>query len=190
MAQRLVPKLKRKPAEESPAPATPQTHTVAVGENLYRIGLKYSISWVTLASYNNLPNADAIKVGQILNIPSDGGLEIEPTPSPLTETTYVVQAGDNLFRIGLKYGIAWTQIAEANGILNPTQLKVGQELKIPVEAPDPTPQTTHLVKSGETLFLISLQYGMAWTAVAEANEPYLALRYLSGADISHPWRII
>lgn len=161
---------------ESPAPATPQTHTVAVGENLYRIGLKYGVSWVTLASYNNLPNADAIKVGQILNIPSGGGLEVEPTPSPLTETTYVVQAGDNLFRIGLKYGIAWTQIAEANGILNPSQLKVGQELKIPVDAPDPAPQTTHLVKSGETLFLISLQYGMAWTAVAEANNlssPYV-----------------
>ncbi len=161
---------------EAPTPAAAQTHTVAAGENLYRIGLKFGVSWVTLAAYNNLPNANAIKVGQILNIPGEGTLEVEPTPSPLTETTHIVKAGDNLFRIGLKYGIAWTQIAEANGIVNPTQLKVGQALKIPVEAPDPTPQTTHLVQSGETLFLISLKYGLAWTAVAEANDissPYV-----------------
>lgn len=168
------------PAEETPAaePAeeTPQTHTVAAGENLYRIGLKYGISWVTLAEYNNLTNADKIKVGQVLNIPGGDAPEAEPTPSPLTETTYIVKAGDNLFRIGLQYNINWTQIAEANGIVNPNHLEVGQELKIPVDTPGPTPQFTHQVQAGETLFLISLRYGVAWTAIAEANEigsPYV-----------------
>lgn len=159
--------------------AQPTTHTVAAGENLYRIGLKYGISWVKLAEYNNLANPNRIYVGQVLKLTAadDGtGGEPTPTPSPATETTYIVQPGDNLFRIGLKYGISWVQIAEANGLVNPNMIKVGDTLKIPVSAPGPSPQFTHLVRPGDTLFKISLQYGVLWTSIATANDiaaPYV-----------------
>lgn len=155
--------------------AGPVTHTVAVGENLYRIGLRYGVSWVQIAELNKLSNPNQLTVGQVLQIPS-GAPTPEPTPSPQTETTYVVKVGDNLFRIGLAYGVSWVQIAEANGIVNPNQIYVGQTLKIPVSTPGPTPQFTHQVKAGETLFLISLQYGIPWTRIAEANNlssPYV-----------------
>ncbi|KAA3663807.1 MAG: LysM peptidoglycan-binding domain-containing protein [Chloroflexi bacterium] len=173
------------PAEETTATDTaqetgdqPTTHTVAAGENLYRIGLKYKVSWVALAQYNNLPNANRIYVGQILKLapPGDTGGEPTPTPSPATETTYIVQPGDNLFRIGLKYGISWVQIAEANGLVNPNIIKVGDTLKIPVSTPGPSPQFTHLVQPGDTLFKISLQYGIPWPNIATANDipaPYV-----------------
>jgi len=156
----------------------PATHTVAAGENLYRIGLKYGISWVKLAEYNNLPNPHRIYVGQVLKLAPSGnsGGQPTPTPSPATETTYIVQPGDNLFRIGLKYGISWIQIAEANGLVNPNIIKVGDTLKIPVNAPGPSPQFTHLVRPGDTLFKISLQYGIPWPAIATANNipaPYV-----------------
>jgi len=158
---------------------TPGSHTVAAGENLYQIGLKYGVSWVTLADVNNLSNPNRITVGQTLQIPgggSEANVSPEATPSPLTETTYTVKAGDNLFRVGLAYGISWVQIAEANGIVNPNQIVVGDVLKIPVDTPGPAPQFTHEVKSGENLFLISVQYGVTWTKIAEANDigsPYV-----------------
>ncbi|MCA9975625.1 MAG: LysM peptidoglycan-binding domain-containing protein [Anaerolineales bacterium] len=158
----------------------PDTHTVVTGENLYRIGLQYGVSWVTLAELNGLSNPNDIKIGQVLKLPGSATASAEPTPeptpSPATETTYTVQAGDNLFRIGLKYGLSWIQIAEANGIVNPNQIVAGQIIKIPVSTPGPTPQFTHVVKTGETLFLISLQYGVAWPTIAEANgleSPYV-----------------
>ena len=167
-------------AAEEPTPelisTTPVTHTVQAGENLYRIGLKYGISWVRLAEYNRLSNPNRLTVGQVLKLTDGDTPPVDPTPSPSTETTYIVKAGDNLFRIGLAYGVSWVQIAEANGIVNPNQIKVGQELKIPVSAPGPKPGFTHLVKRGETLFLISLRYGIPWTAIAEANNissPYV-----------------
>ena len=159
-----------------------QTHTVAPGENLYRIGLQYGVSWITLAEHNGLQNPSDIKVGQVLKIPPADGSGVsaapnpEPTPSPLTETTYVVQPGDNLFRIGLKFGMSWVPIAEANGIVNPNHIVVGQVLKIPVDAPGRPPSFTHIVKSGETLFKIALQYGVPWMSIAEANNltsPYV-----------------
>jgi len=155
---------------------TPATHTVAAGENLYRIGLKYGISWVAIANANNLANPNILSVGQVLNLPGGTSSNPGPTPSPQTETTYVVLAGDNLFRIGLKFGISWVQIAEANGLVNPNVITVGDELKIPVDAPGPAPAFSHVVKPGETLFLISLQYGVSWPSIAEANNltsPYV-----------------
>jgi LysM repeat protein len=87
-----------------------------------------------------------------------------------TETIYVVKRGDNLYRIGLMFGISWVQIAEANGIMNPNDIKAGQELKIPVSAPGPAPEFTHTVQRGETLFKISLIYGVPWPDIARANQ--------------------
>ena len=48
-------------------------------------------------------------------------------------STYTVQAGDNLSKIGEKYGISWNAIYEANRdiISNPDLIHPGQELKIP-----------------------------------------------------------
>lgn len=168
------------PAETTEASdSMPAAHTVVTGENLYRIGLHYGVSWVTLAELNGLSNPNNIKIGQVLKLPGSAPTTDptpEPTPSPATETTYTVKAGDNLFRIGLRYGLSWVQIAEANGLVNPNQIVAGQIIKIPVNTPGPTPQFTHIVKTGETLFLISLQYGVAWPMIAEANglqSPYV-----------------
>ena len=48
-------------------------------------------------------------------------------------STYTVQAGDNLTKIGSKYGISWQQIYEANRdkIDDPDKIFPGQELTIP-----------------------------------------------------------
>jgi len=47
--------------------------------------------------------------------------------------TYTVQAGDNLSKIGAKYGISWNAIYDANRdiISDPDRIHPGQELKIP-----------------------------------------------------------
>jgi lysozyme len=109
------------------------THIVQPGENLYRIGLQYGYSWVVLAQYNGIPNPNYVVVGQAIRIPPAGaGSGGQPVPPDSGYTYYVVQPGDNLFRIGLKYGMSWVWIAEANGITNPHYIVPGQVLKIPV----------------------------------------------------------
>ena len=47
--------------------------------------------------------------------------------------TYTVVSGDNLTKIGEKYGISWQQIFEANKdiLKDPDNIYPGQELKIP-----------------------------------------------------------
>jgi LysM repeat protein len=46
-------------------------------------------------------------------------------------TTYVVQPGDNLYRIALRFGVSVAAIQQANGITNPSLIFVGQVLLIP-----------------------------------------------------------
>ena len=173
------------PAESESATAInePIAHVVQTDENLFRIGLQYGLSWLVIAEYNDIANPTQLTVGDTILIPPADPVDDVtkpqdpgPTPSPLTETIHVVQAGENLFRIGLQYGMSWTQVAEANGIVNPNQIYVGQELKIPVNTPGPAPEFTHVVQQGETLFMIAVRYGVPWTAVAEANNiqsPYV-----------------
>ncbi|NDJ87075.1 MAG: LysM peptidoglycan-binding domain-containing protein [Chloroflexi bacterium] len=56
------------PAQEAAAQTTSctQTHTVQPGENLFRIGLRYGVSWTTLQQWNNLSNPNVVYVGQVL----------------------------------------------------------------------------------------------------------------------------
>ena len=170
----------------------PVTHTVAAGENLYRISLLYDIPLATMAAFNNIINVDQVYVGQVLQIP--GGTEsetaepdepevpaepekpTEPDEPPAEGTLYTVQLGDTLSQIGFLFGISWIEIAEANGIVTPNQIYAGQILKIPTSAPGPNPQFAHTVLPGQTLHTISLQYGVAWLTIATANQlgsPYV-----------------
>ncbi len=51
-------------------------------------------------------------------------------------STYTVQSGDSLSKIGSKYGVSWKQIYEANRdkLDDPDKIFPGQELTIPQEA--------------------------------------------------------
>jgi LysM repeat protein len=198
------------PAEPTPeATPTPTTHVVIAGENLYRIGLQYGISFVALAEYNGITNFDQITVGQELLIPPAGAPPTgepptdepaatatptavattpvaETTPAPTAEATvaatpssgrtHTVRPGENLYRISQQVGVSWVLIAEANGLISPNQITVGQVLKIPTDIPGPAPQFSHQVRAGESLFRIALQYGLPLSVLVEANglqAPYV-----------------
>lgn len=116
------------PSPTSPPPSGQVKHTVKRGENLFRIALRYGTTVQAIASANRIANPARIYVGQVLVIPSSGG---QPSPPATGGTTYVVKRGDNLFRIALRYNISYLYLAQYNGITNPSQIYVGQVLRIP-----------------------------------------------------------
>ena len=113
-------------------------------------------------------------------------------------TIHVVQRGENLFRIGLRYGISVDDLARLNGILDVTNIQVGQRLLVPaepgapVEAAPPAPaepatsaapppadtaaltdmpdRVWHIVLPGETMFKIATQYGVTVNQITSANS--------------------
>ncbi len=105
-----------------------------------------------------------------------------PTATPTPEAVeYVVQEGDNIFSIALRFGVTPEAIAANNDLADPNQLEVGQVLIIPLVGEQPTPEATataeatpapetiHLVLAGESLTSISLRYGVSVEAIAQRN---------------------
>ncbi len=95
--------------------------------------------------------------------------------------THVVQSGDTLYRISLRYGISMDQIAEANNITNPSRIFRGQELIIPgLTRPDASPEVqnplvapapqTHVIQRGESLTMIAQRYGVTVAEILQANN--------------------
>lgn len=130
--------------------AQEQTHTVAPGENLYRISLRYNVSIASLASANGISNPNLIYVGQVLKIPgTTGGTTPPPTVTPppgssnppASGSSYTVVRGDTLGRIAARFGVTYTAIAAANNIANPNLIYPGQVLQIPAGGTPPPPTT-------------------------------------------------
>jgi LysM repeat protein len=118
------------PLEESPlAPDEEIIHTVQAGETLSEIGQVYGIPWQILAEYNHIDRPETLYEGQKLLVPGDAAQQ--RTANRVDELTHTVLAGENLYRIGLKYGISWEQIARENNMRDGGLLYEGQVLKIP-----------------------------------------------------------
>jgi LysM repeat protein len=143
---------------------------------------------------------------------------LEPTAEPLTETTYIVVAGDTLFKIALEHDVTVDDIAAANGIIDINSLEVGQQLQIPgpgtsgtaetedtgqelieeteteaeteTDAVPATPAATaggvHVVKPGENLFRIGLQYGCSVEQLARHNGITTPNRISVGMEVQIP----
>ncbi len=124
-----------------------QIHTVAAGDTLFNIASQYGATIESILAANDIPNVDQLVVGQQILIPAPGSVvptspaeEVAgETPAPPAEATsespsdgtHVVSAGDNLYRIGLKYGCSVDQMAAANGITNVSHISIGQVLQVP-----------------------------------------------------------
>jgi murein DD-endopeptidase MepM/ murein hydrolase activator NlpD len=67
-------------------------HTVQAGETLYRIGLKYNLTWDKIAKTNNLADANKIMAGQVLCVPGKAGGTQTPTPQPTPAPTRITFA--------------------------------------------------------------------------------------------------
>jgi LysM repeat protein len=113
-------------------PEVPPNNTIYVvqpGDTLFRLAVRFNTTTTTIAQLNGITNVNLIKVGQQLLIPS-GGAVILPTPMPSTPQTYLVQPGDTLFRIALRFRLPLRQIAQTNGIFDVNRIYVGQVLVI------------------------------------------------------------
>jgi LysM repeat protein len=86
-----------------------------------------------------------------------------PTPTPII---YKVQKGDVLIDIAKQYGISVEALQEANAILNPDRLQIGQELIIPREDHNPegppTPTSTPLPFQVKGLGFYETPAGSLW----------------------------
>lgn len=123
--------------QATPVSTSPVTHVVGEGETLFIIASQYGLTLEELAAANNLDQNGLLTVGQTLVVPVASAVPpanataTTPAVTAAGEQIHIVQAGENLFRIGLRYGFTVAELAAYNNIPNPDRISVGQEILIP-----------------------------------------------------------
>ncbi len=109
------------------------SHTVRQGETLFSIGRLYGVNPYTIAAANGLADPNYIRVGQVLTIPSAGGVAASGASYRTAGGVryHTVGSGETLFSISRLYGVSPHSIAAANGLTNPNYVRWGQVLTIP-----------------------------------------------------------
>ncbi len=116
---------------------------------------------------------NAATVGQNSSASSSGG-----------EVIHIVQAGENLFRIGLKYNVAPETIAAYNGISDVTLIYIGQKLRIPTASGGNFINgDTYIVQNGDSLLSIAVAFGTTTEALISANN-------LSNPDVLYVGQVL
>ena len=149
------------------------THVVQRGENLGGIAARYGTTVQAIMNANGLSNPNFVWVGQRLTIPGSGGGGYSGGSSG---GVHVVQRGETLYSIALRYGTTTAALVSANGLRNANYIYAGQRLTIPGAGGSsrgggaaPTSGAVHVVQRGETLYSIARRYGTTAAALATAN---------------------
>jgi LysM repeat protein len=83
----------------------------------------------------------------------------------------------------MSYGTTAQSIAAINRIANPNLIYPGQVLKIPVSTPTISKAVTYVVKSGDTLLMISMTFKVTVKDIADANN-------ITNANLIYPGQVL
>ena len=100
-------------------------HIVKVGETITSISKLYSIEKDLIIKFNNLKNENYIYVGQNLKI-SDANQITENNPKQ--NIYHIVQKGENLTEISVKYGLNLKYLIEINNLRDQDSIEVGSKV--------------------------------------------------------------
>ena len=82
-----------------------------------------------------------------------------------------LKPGDTLAIIARRVGTSADALAQANHLVNPNLIYVGQRLVISTGSPaPPAPGQIHIVQRGETLYSIARRYNTTYWTIAIANH--------------------
>ena len=174
-------------------------HKVSKKQTIFSIAKQYGITANDLIRYNPVVSNGLI-IGQVLKIPvnltnSEGQTNKESSAVSAEQanlsgyTVHPVVAGETIFSLEQRYGITHEEMLQFNPVLQ-NGLKTGMKLKIPVKTSsqiaesvsNPQSFTRHKVEKGETLFSLSVRFGIEVSELKKAN-PSLLSRSLEAGEI-------
>jgi membrane-bound lytic murein transglycosylase D len=157
-------------------------HVVARGETMGGIARRYRVSSSLLAEANPKVKARRLRVGQLLIIPTGGGISTAvarrmaaPTAPAGTSTSgfHRVRRGETLSGIADEYGVSQRDLRRWNALGRDGHIRAGQRLRVAPPGKSGrkvhSDRRTHFVRRGETLTGLAKRYGVSVEALREAN---------------------
>ena len=136
------------------------TYTVKKGDTLYSISKKQNIPIDTIIKLNNLTSSN-LEIGQQLKLKRDSN-------NSSNKNQYIVQRGDTLYSLALKYNTTVDKLRKLNN-LNTNTLTIGQILVLPIET-DIDEYDIYVVKKGDSLWSISRKFNIDINDLIELNN--------------------
>jgi len=154
-----------------PISSSNNIHIVVQGDTLWKISQKYSTTIDEIVRVNNLNVNQHLTIGQKIQISSAPNEDTQNT-----NNTYIVKAGDTLWKIAVAHNTTVNEIVALNKLNTADHLYIGQKLTLQVAPSNDSNQTaSYTVKAGDTLWKIA---GANNTTVNEI----VALNKLNPAD--------
>lgn len=159
------------------------TYTVQKGDTYYLIAKKCNISLASLLEKNNAKENSNLYIGQKIIIPEVTAIK-----------THTVQKGETYWIIAKKYGVSLNELLSINNANESTTLYIGDIIKIPTETSSGgnTSDTayvtyiTHTVSGGDTLWNISIKYGIPYSELLSVNALTESSRIYAGMNLKIP----
>lgn len=136
------------------------TYTVKKGDTLYSISKNQNIPIDTIIKLNNLTSSN-LEIGQQLKLKSDSN-------NSSNKNQYIVQRGDTLYSLALKYNTTVDKLRKLNN-LNTNTLTIGQILVLPIET-DIDEYDIYVAKKGDSLWSISRKFNIDINDLIELNN--------------------
>ncbi|WP_234988022.1 LysM peptidoglycan-binding domain-containing protein [Demequina sp. NBRC 110056] len=157
--------------------AADQSHRVQPGDTVSALAHRYDSSVGAIVRANDLNARAVILIGQTLVIPTQGSAAPARTSSA-SAATHTVAPGDTVSSLARAYGTTVSAIVSANGLSNPSLIRIGEKLSIPgagnasaAKATTSTTSTaTHTVASGDTVWALARRYGVSVSSITQAND--------------------
>jgi LysM repeat protein len=106
-------------------------YVVQPGDTLGEIALIYGLTVGDLVAANDIEDPNLIIVGQVLAIPERPQVVVSADVEDSRRLEYIVQFGDTLGEIAIRYRMTLAELLEANEIENPNRIIQGQVIVIP-----------------------------------------------------------
>lgn len=110
----------------------------------------------------------------------------QPAAAQSPRPIYIVQEGDNLYTIALRFNLSVDELIQANTLLDPDSLNVGDEIEIPGLDGVSGVLTSQIVPFGENLTSISRRYGVSTEMLVKLNHITSPSELYAGANLILP----